>query len=63
MKQKPLLIAILWYVGAIFFFIAAGIGKNMPYVAVGALYLCVGSYYLMLHDRHKRLNDGGNRRS
>lgn len=63
MERKSLLVAALWYVAAIFFFIAAGIGKNIPYVAIGVLYLCIGSCYLALHNRHKKLNGEGNNQS
>lgn len=63
MERKPLLVAALWYVAAIFFFIAAGIGKNIPYVAIGALYLCIGSCYLVLHNRHIKIDVEGSKQS
>ncbi len=54
MKKKSYsIVAVLWYVGAICFFIAAGIGKNSAYMALGALYLCIGSFYLALYKKHK----------
>jgi hypothetical protein len=50
MKKKLYLIsAALWYLGAICFSIAAGIGENITYVAVGAVYICIGSSYLVLY--------------
>jgi len=50
MKKKLYLIsAVLWYLAAICFLIAAEIGENITYVAVGALYICIGSSFLALY--------------
>jgi hypothetical protein len=50
MKKKLYLIsAVLWYLGAICFSIAAGIGENLTYVALGVLYICIGSSFLALY--------------
>ncbi|WP_292466254.1 hypothetical protein [Methanolobus sp.] len=58
MKKKSYsIIAVLWYVAAIFFFAAAGIGKNSVYVALGALYICIGSLNLRLYYKHKNHNE------
>lgn len=52
MKYYPLT-ALLWYLAAICFFIAATIGKSSIFVAVGAFYICVGSFYLSSYSKHR----------
>lgn len=46
-KQKQYrIVTILWFLAAVFFFIAAAIGKNTLFVCIGALYICIGCLYL-----------------
>lgn len=56
-KMSYSTIAVLWYVAAICFFAAAGIGKNSVYVALGAFYICIGSLNLRLYYKHKNHNE------
>ncbi len=54
MKAKLYFIAsILCYLAAIGFFISAIIGKNAIYLALGVLWVCIGTLDLILTQRHR----------
>lgn len=45
MKNKNKFTAILYYISAILFFIAAVIGKNYVFIPIGCCWLILGSNY------------------
>ncbi len=45
-EKRHSIVATLWFLAAIGFFIAGAIGKNMLFISVGALSVCVGCLYL-----------------